>query len=149
MITMEALLIILSATWKFAATFPVAIYVFEMTFIETILFTNAGGIIGVIVSLYFSKGLIYLWNTLKSKKVQNKNKRKFSKYNRRLVLIKSRYGMPGIALLTPVILSIPVGTFLTAKYYGNKKQSYLLLILSQVAWSLIYTLILTQFQISI
>jgi hypothetical protein len=85
---------------------------------------------------------------LKSKKVQNKNKRKFSKSNRRLVLIKSRYGMPGIALLTPVILSIPVGTFLTAKYYGNKKQSYLLLILSQVAWSLIYTLILTQFQIS-
>ncbi|WP_462319609.1 hypothetical protein [Marinilabilia sp.] len=148
MITMEALLIILSATWKFAATFPVAIYVFEMTFIETILFTNAGGIIGVIVSLYFSKGLIYIWNKLKSKKVKNKNKRKFSKYNRRLVLIKSRYGMPGIALLTPVILSIPVGTFLTAKYYGNKKQSYLLLILSQVAWSLIYTLILTQFQIS-
>ncbi len=145
---MEALLIILSATWKFAATFPVAIYVFEMTFIETILFTNAGGIIGVIVSLYFSKGLIYIWNKLKSKKVKNKNKRKFSKYNRRLVLIKSRYGMPGIALLTPVILSIPVGTFLTAKYYGNKKQSYLLLILSQVAWSLIYTLILTQFQIS-
>lgn len=148
---MKALLIILSATWKFAATFPVAIYIFEMTFIETILYTNIGGLIGVIVSLFFSKGLIYLWNTLRNEKPEhrNKSKRKFTKYNRRLVLIKSKYGMPGIAILTPVVLSIPIGTFLTTKYYRHKKQGYLLLILSQVAWSFIYTLILTQFQINI
>lgn len=148
---MKELLIILSATWKFAATFPVAIYVFKMTFIETLLYTNIGGIIGIIASLFFSKGIIYLWNKLKSGKRGKRKKpgKKFSKRNRRLVKLKTKYGMPGIAILTPVILSIPLGTFLTAKYYGHKKNSYLYLVLGQVAWSFVYTTIYTQLQLTI
>lgn len=148
---MKVLLIILSATWKFAATFPVAIYIFKMTFMETILYTNIGGLIGIIVSLFFSKGLIYFWNKLSSQKpkTRKKQKRTFTKFNRRLVLLKSKYGMPGIAILTPVLLSIPLGTFLTAKYYRHKKSNYLLLFLSQVVWSFIYTIALTQFKLNI
>ncbi|PWD99998.1 hypothetical protein [Marinilabilia rubra] len=143
---MKALLIILSATWKFAATFPVAIYIFEMTFIETLVYTNMGGLIGIIVSLFFSKALIHLWNKFTSKKSgrPKKNKKTFTQFNRRVVLLKTKYGMPGIAILTPVLLSIPLGTFLTAKYYRHKKNSYLLLIVGQVVWSFIYTIILTQ-----
>jgi hypothetical protein len=147
---MKALLIILSATWKFAATFPVAIYIFEMTFIETLVYTNLGGLIGIIVSLFFSKGIIYLWETLSSEKpkTRKKTKKTFTKFNRRLVLLKTKYGMPGIAILTPVVLSIPLGTFLTAKYYRHKKDSYLFLFLSQIAWSFIYTIILTQLKLN-
>ncbi|WP_291862450.1 hypothetical protein [Marinilabilia sp.] len=148
---MKALLIILSATWKFAATFPVAIYIFKMTFMETILYTNIGGLIGIIVSLFFSKGLIYFWNKLSSGKGKSpkKPKKRFTKSNRRLVLLKSKYGMPGIAILTPVLLSIPLGTFLTAKYYRHKKSNYLFLFLGQVVWSFIYTIVLTQFKFNI
>jgi hypothetical protein len=145
---MTELLIILSATWKFAATFPVAIYVFKMTFIETLVYTNIGGLIGIIVSLFFSKGIIYLWKIPNSgkQKTRKKPKKIFTKRNRRLTLLKTKYGMSGIAILTPVLLSIPLGTFLTAKYYGHKKDSYLYLVLGQVAWSFVYTIILTQLQ---
>ncbi len=148
---MKAFLILLSATWKFAATFPVAIYVFEMTFIETLVYTNLGGFIGIIVSLFFSNGIIYLWKRLTSKKQKRRNqhRKKFTKRNRRLVLLKTKYGMPGIAILTPVILSIPLGTFLTAKYYRHKKNSYVYLVLGQVVWSFILTTVLTQIPISV
>jgi hypothetical protein len=118
---------------------------------ETILYTNLGGLIGIIVSLFFSKGLIYFWNKLSSQKPKTweKAKKTFTKFNRRLVLLKSKYGMPGIAILTPVLLSIPLGTFLTAKYYRHKKSNFLFLFLSQVEWSFIYTIALTQFKLNI
>jgi hypothetical protein len=148
---MKALLIIISATWKFAATFPVAIYGFKMTFIETLVYTNIGGIIGIIASVLLTKGIIYLWNLPKSKKQKNRKKQRktFTKRNRRLVKLKIKYGMAGIAFLTPVLLSIPLGTFLTAKYYGHKKSSYLYLVFGQVGWSFVYTIIYTHFQLSI
>lgn len=148
---MNAILVIFSSTWKFAATFPVAIYLFKMTFTETILYTNIGGFIGIIVSLFFSKGLILLWNKIFPGKAgsKKKQKKKFTKSNRRLVMLKSKYGMPGIAILTPVLLSIPIGTFLTAKYYGKKRANYFLLALGQVVWSFIYTIVLTQIKLNI
>lgn len=148
---MNAILIIFSSTWKFAATFPVAIYLFKMTFTETVLYTNIGGFIGIIVSLFFSKGLILLWNKIFPGKAgsKKKQKKKFTKSNRRLVMLKSKYGMPGIAILTPVLLSIPIGTFLTAKYYGKKRANYFLLALGQVVWSFIYTIVLTQIKLNI
>ncbi len=148
---MKESFIILSATWKFAATFPVAIFAFKMTFIETLFYTNIGGLIGIIASLFLSKGIIYFWNKLNLRKrgKRKKNRKTFSKRNRRLVRLKAKYGMPGIAILTPVILSIPIGTFLTAKYFGHKKTSYLYLFLGQVAWSFVYTIMLTQFHLAI
>ncbi len=148
---MNAILIIFSSTWKFAATFPVAVYLFKMSFTETILYTNIGGFIGIIVSLFFSKGLILLWNKIFPGKTSSrvKQKKKFTKSNRRLVQIKTKYGMPGIAILTPVLLSIPLGTFLTAKYYGKRKTNYLLLAISQLGWSFVYTIALTQFNLKL
>ncbi|PRY98224.1 hypothetical protein [Marinilabilia salmonicolor] len=148
---MDAILIILSSTWKFAATFPIAIYLFKMTFTETILYTNIGGFIGIIVSLFFSKGLLLLWNKIFPGKAgsKKKQKKKFTKSNRRLVRIKTKYGMPGIAILTPVLLSIPIGTFLTTKYYGKKRTNFLFLALIQVIWSFIYTIVLTQIKLDI
>lgn len=148
---MNAILIIFSSTWKFAATFPVAVYLFKMSFTETILYTNIGGFIGIIVSLFFSKGLILLWNKIFPGKTSSrvKQKKKFTKSNRRLVQIKTKYGMPGIAILTPVLLSIPLGTFLTAKYYGQRKTNYMLLVISQLGWSFVYTIALTQFNLKL
>ncbi|WP_372753210.1 hypothetical protein [Labilibaculum sp.] len=147
---MKALLIILSSTWKFAATFPLAVYVFQMSFFETILYTNIGGLIGILISTLASKGLIKLFNAygLKLFKSKKKIKKKFNKQNRRLVILKNKYGLAGIAILTPVLLSIPIGVFLNTKYYGHKKISYLYLLISQITWSFVYTLFYTAIKVS-
>ena len=56
-----------------------------------------------------------------------------------MVRIKQRYGLIGIAFTTPLLLSIPVGVFLAARYYRSSKTKYLYLIGSNLVWSVIYT----------
>lgn len=138
---MEIWIVILSSTWKFAATFPVAVYVFKMTFLQTIFYTNIGGLLGIIASAILSKGLIKIYIAFWPDKLKwkIKNGKKFSRRNRLLVNLKKKYGLLGIAFLTPVLLSIPLGTFLVAKYYGQSKQSYGYLLFSQLIWSFVYT----------
>ena len=138
---MDKIGLILMFTWKFAFTFPIAIYINKLTFFHTILIGNIGGILGVIGFAYLSDFLIKLWQKhINQHFTKPKQKRKkFTKRNRRIVLIKTRYGLPGIVVLNPVILSIPVSTFLIRKYYGDKILNLGWLILGQVAWSFIYT----------
>ena len=141
----QILLTILFSSVKFAMTFPVAVMQFEFAFFETILWTNVGGVLGVYFFAFLSAKLIAWWNrTFKKKRstdvVQtSKEKRIFSKKNRRIVRIKQQYGLIGIALYTPIILSIPLGTFLVIRYYRNSKSKFFYLIASNVIWSVIYT----------
>ena len=144
---MEGLTVIFFSSWKFAATFPVAVLVMKMSFLETIIYTNIGAILGIIVFTFASKVIIKLIDYIKTKTVKEKKKKpkkKFTKRNRRIIVIKSKYGLPGIVFLTPVLLSIPIGTFLITKYYGDDKKSYLYLVLGHFLWSLVYTFIYTQ-----
>jgi len=148
---MKELIIIVSSTWKFAATFPIAIYLFKMSFLETILYTNIGGFIGVVVFMMLSKGLIKIFDAFWPKKLKCKRKssKVFTRRNRRLIILKNKYGLPGIVILTPVLLSIPLGVFLNTKYYGHKKMSYLYLLLGQIGWSFIYTFVYTQVKMAV
>lgn len=140
---MKEFIIILSSTWKFAATFPVAVYFFKMSFLETILYTNIGGLVGVLFFMFSFKGVIRLYEVFmhKNKIHRKKLKKIFTKKNRRLVTIRKKYGLLGIVSLTPVLLSIPIGSFLVVKYYGEVKKAFLYLLISNAAWSLAYTLI--------
>ncbi|MFO7668076.1 MAG: hypothetical protein R6W31_00310 [Bacteroidales bacterium] len=95
----QIILTILSSSVKFAMTFPLAVMQFKFSFAETILWTNAGGILGIYFFAYLSDKLILWWQ------------RTFMKKNRRIIRIKQRYGLIGIALITPLLLSIPVGTY--------------------------------------
>jgi hypothetical protein len=148
---MKELTIILLCTFKFAATFPVAIYAMKMSFIETLFYTNIGGIIGAVVFTFFSDLLIKAYDSYWPESLKFKKKKKvvFSKRNRRLVKIKVKYGFFGIVILSPVILSIPVGSFLTVKYYGMQKANIIWLITGQVFWSLIYTLFYMQMKVAV
>jgi hypothetical protein len=143
---MKELTVIFFCSWKFAATFPVAIYVMRMSFIETLIYTNLGGIIGTFVSVYFSGFLLKVWNNYwpEEFKLKRKKRRIFTKRNRFFVKIRLKYGLFGIVVLSPVLLSIPLGSFLTVKYYGLKKENVIWLIAGQVFWSVVYTLFYIQ-----
>jgi hypothetical protein len=139
---MRDITVMLFATWKFAAIFPVAIIAMKMPFAETMLCTNIGGILGVLAFTYFSKFLLIIWNKYYPKKwISLRKKRKlFNKRNRRIVNLKSKYGLLGIVLLSPILLSIPIGSFLVTKYYGAKPSNLIYLVMGQVVWSLLYCL---------
>ena len=125
-------------------TFPVAVMQFEFAFFETILWTNVGGILGIYFFAFLSGKLIAWWNRTFKKKSDydhedsSNGKKTFTKRNRRIVRIKQQYGLLGIALSTPIILSIPLGTFLVVRYYRSSRNKFFYLIVSNVIWSVIY-----------
>ena len=141
----QILLTILFSAFKFAVTFPLVIMQFEFSFWECILWTNVGGILGVYFFAFLSGRLIRWWNrTFKRPRKHGVHKEEqakkiFSKKNRRIVRIKQQYGLIGIVIATPILLSIPVGAFLVVRYYRNSKAKFFYLIASILLWSIIYT----------
>ena len=132
-------------------------------FFQTILTTTIGGVMGVIFFYFLSEIILHLfrkvWPYLKSffidqkkviikpiKKTNEKIKKTFSLKNKIIVYARKKYGLWGIAFLTPILLSIPVGTFLANKYYKNKKSVLLSLTLSIVCWSIIMSSIYAIFK---
>ena len=139
------ILTILFSSLKFAATFPLVIIQYEFSFLETILWTNVGGILGVYFFAFLSEKLLAWWKRMfrrsnhKILEDEQQVKKIFTKRNRRIVRIKQKYGLIGITLITPFLLSIPVGVFLVVRYYRSSKLKFLYLIAANLIWSVIYT----------
>jgi hypothetical protein len=140
----QILLTILSSAVKFAMTFPLAVMQFKFSFLETLLWTNVGGILGIYFFAFLSEQVMAWWKRLFRKqrarvRAAVREKKVFTKRNRRIIRIKQQYGLAGIAFTTPLLLSIPVGTFLVVRYYRTSKTKFSYLIASNLFWSVIYT----------
>lgn len=115
---------------------PAAVSLFKFHFLKSILVSCSGGIFGAISSTYLSAGIIDWWENFKKKWFKNHQpKKKFSKTNRFIIKVKHRFGIVGIALLSPVLLSIPLGAFIAERFYKDKKKVILYLSGSVIFWS--------------
>lgn len=141
---------------------------YDFTFVETVLFCLTGGMLGVWVFTFFSLEIELTYNWIKRqikkavKKPQlfskprtteedlevtyqfvDKNamppKKIFSRRSRRFVKIWRSYGLPGLAFLTPVIISIPIGTIIANAFEDNKKKIFLYMFFSILFWSVVLT----------
>lgn len=68
---------------------------------------------------------------------ETKKKRLFTAHNRRVVKIWKKYGLVGLAFLTPILISIPIGTVIAAHYVHNKRKLFLYMFVAIVFWSLV------------
>ncbi|WP_258102540.1 hypothetical protein [Marinoscillum sp. MHG1-6] len=71
-----------------------------------------------------------------------KKKKVFTKRNRRFVTIWNKYGVKGIALLTPLLLSPPGGTILANALGGKKNEIITWMWIFGGVFSVVLTLIL-------
>lgn len=125
---------------------------YGFTYFQTVIVTTLGGIAGLLFFYYLSKGMIRLYfrlcpvvisyfggeearKTLQETQCGNINRKKFTRKNKAIVNLRGRYGFFGIILLTPVLLSIPIGAFLAQKYYSKKRHILVYLSLSVLMWS--------------
>lgn len=74
-----------------------------------------------------------------------KKKAIFTRRNRRIVKIKRSYGMWGIVIATPVLLSIPVGAFLARHYYSKNRKIIFYMMGSIVGWGVAFSAVLQLF----
>ena len=101
-------------------------------YFQTVLILFSGGTIGVLVFYYFSGWVNQFINRLIKR---NKPKKVFTKRNRNIVKIKVKYGVYGIAFLSPVLISIPIGCFFASRFFLNKKSTVFILIGGVLFWS--------------
>jgi hypothetical protein len=73
---MKEITIILFCTWKFAATFPVAIVLMKMSVAETLIFTNLGGALGTLIFVFLSDAIFKVWNIYRPKYFMHRGKKK-------------------------------------------------------------------------
>ncbi len=126
-----------------------------------------GGMIGVALIIYLSEHLVPLYRRMRkriekyiySKKqhfsdpsvdvnqhfevhyeyITKERKKVFTPRNRRIVKLWKRFGLIGIAALTPVLFSIPIGTFIITRLEHNEKKILLYMFISITVWSLLLT----------
>ncbi len=114
---------------------PAACILFKFNMFKVILVSCIGGIGGSIFYVYLFAAILKWWDKRKHLKSGGKKKIIFTKTNRRIIKIKHRFGLLGISILTPVILSIPLGAFLAERFYKNKPKVILYLSVCTVFWS--------------
>jgi hypothetical protein len=71
--------------------------------------------------------------------VEKPKRRVFTPRTRRIVRIWGKYGLFGLAALTPILFSIPLGTFFMVRFEKNKRKILLYMFVSICSWSLILT----------
>jgi hypothetical protein len=63
--------------------------------------------------------------------------------------VKNKLGLFGIALLSPVLLSIPLGAFLGEKFFKNKSKVILYLNASILFWFLVLYILMKFFYLQL
>lgn len=124
------------STWKFMFA-PLIGPAMRLTFLETFVVCTIGGYLSASV-FYFGSShfmrLSVMRQARKMKKAELKNKkipvrRKFTKTNRRIIFIKQKIGKYTAFWAFPLLLSIPIGCIITAKFYKHHRRTFPLIIL--------------------
>lgn len=117
---------------------PTVIFIYKSNYIMALASSCTGAIFGTVVFTYLFAGILKWWDKVKEGMFSSKHPKKiFTKFNRRVIRIKHRFGLTGIAILTPIFLSIPIGAFLAERFYKDKKKVILYLGASSIAWCFI------------
>lgn len=148
------------ASVKFFWATPYA-FLLSLSQFETFVMIQLGGILGFLFFYaFFSfilKELKLVWPAiyfitprifkvrfeqwLDNRRYRKLTANKFTRTNKMIARIRSKYGMPGIVILTPFVLSIPLGAFLGTKYFHHKRGFIPWMLLSIFSWGIVSVLL--------
>ncbi len=106
----------------------------DLNYIIGYLVCNAGAFAGIVFYTYGESWL----NEHVFKKYLFKNGHKFNKRNRGLVRLKHSGGLPLVAFLTPVVLTLPVGCILATTFIHNRKKIVVYMTISSLIWGVLF-----------
>lgn len=112
---------------------PAEIFVFHFSFFETLIISTLAVITGSVLSAFLSVEIIKLWEYI-FKPSAKKPKKLFRPYNRFLIKAKQNFGIVGMSVISPLILSIPVGVFLSIRFFKDRRKTVLFMSISSIGW---------------
>tara|TARA_B000000565_G_C23579780_1_gene298801 strand:+ start:190 stop:624 length:435 start_codon:yes stop_codon:yes gene_type:complete len=129
----ETISVFLISGIKFFAA-PLLAKTFGFTYLETIFVTTLGGVVGIFVFFNLGSRIVNFFPNFF--KPVNTKRNIFTKKNKFYVKLIRNYGLFGIAIFSPVLISIPVGSFLAARFFENQKIMALTIMCAAVLfWS--------------
>jgi len=135
----------ITCSFAFKIGFPSAYILLEHDFFKVIIISCAGGIAGNVFFTYLSSYVMKLIEKLGPKRKTTHKKKSFTAYNKRVVKVKRKFGLAGIAFITPILLSTPIGAFLAERFFKDKRKIILYLSVATVFWAFAMYGILTFF----
>lgn len=144
----KAIPVILLSAFKFLPCPSLAVLM-GYGFWETLLITVPAGIAG---TAFFYLSASFLMERSRRRKLAavqagKRKVRQFTWINKVLIGIKHRFGIIGIALITPSILSIPLGSIVMAKFFKHKKEALPALMISVTFWGVLLTFLSIRFNL--
>ena len=130
---------------------PASIYIVgNYSFSETILISIGGGWLGVFCFYYFGKFFFrfYEWIFNRFRTGFKKPKRRMTKLNRYIINLKNhRLGLILLALITPSVISIPLGSILASKYFSHDKRVLPFFFAAVIFWAFVLTSLVSFFDL--
>ncbi len=135
----EIFSVFLLSTVKFVfGGVPLAL-TYNFSFFESVTVTSIGGFTGCIFFVFLSEKLIINYRHRIANKIHHTKKsaikKVFTKKKRFIIKIKTQFGLVGIAALTPLLLSIPLGCFVAVRYFKHKQRVLIYMFTSVILWS--------------
>ena len=108
-------------------------------FFKVLTVTISGGMAGTVFFVYLSEEIMILYRFLE-KKFRHpgrpvKIKPRFTRRNKMIVRIKNKFGLWGIAFLSPSLFSIPLGAFIAVRFFKNPYKIISSFFVSIVFWA--------------
>ena len=119
---------------------------YEFSFWQSFAITTIGGTVGIFVFYYAGSKVSTWWRHIMAliksvflrrpaEVIEQKPKKVFTRNKRFVIRIKMKFGLIGIALITPSLISIPIGSIVAANFYRKKRGVLLYLVGSLIFWS--------------
>ncbi len=139
--------ILLLSTVKYFYT-PIYSHMIGVDLWTTMLVMIPGGLLGFFLFYYFSKILLLTHLHIKplfraiipdfllrpyrilmhKRRLRKSRRKKFTRRNRLLVRLTSKYGLYTLVFLTPILISLILGAFLMRKDYSHRKEAIPLMV---------------------
>jgi hypothetical protein len=103
--------------------------------LPSILANLSGGAIGLLIFINFGSFITKKYYALRYK---NKVYQKFNNWNRFLVKVRRSMGLWGISILSPILLTLPVGAMLALQITSNKTKIFIYMFSCCILWSSIF-----------
>lgn len=136
---LKAIPVMLSSMVKFILG-PIGGFAAQLNPITTIIATVLGAMISVSAFTFFGD-----WLRARVFSRMGGKRKKFSGNNRKFVTVWRKYGIVGVAVLMPLVLT-PIGGALLAVGFGAPKNKIILyMFFSASAWAIIFTFAIYEF----
>ncbi|TPE45135.1 small multi-drug export protein [Pontibacter mangrovi] len=112
-----------------------------LSYVETVLLTVAGMMTSVVIFSVVGRAASKWFSARRRARRQPV----FNKKSRRIVQVWQRFGVPGVAFLTPILLTPIFGTIVAALFGAPRKNIFIHMLWSAVFWSAILNLMVFEF----